>query len=82
MSMHSSNFLIIAKQNNENIYLIEYENKNGVGFVVDFNQGVRYADELIHSIRKKGLWVDLRCSENVAKRILEMIESLEAIEDR
>jgi len=80
--MNSSNFIIIAKQNKENIYLIEYKNKNGVGFVIDFNQGVRYADELIQAIRKKGGWVDIRCSENVAKRILEMILKLKAFESR
>jgi len=74
--MDSSNFTILAKQNNENIYLIEHKNKNGVGFVIDLNQGVRYADELIQSIRRKWLWVDIRCSENVAKRIYEKILTL------
>jgi len=80
--MNSSNFIIIAKQNNEKIYLIEYGNKNGIGFVIDMNRGLRYADDLLQSIRKTAFWVDFRCSQNVAKHIFEMIGKLKVIEGR
>jgi len=80
--MDGSNFIITAKQNNEKIYLIEYRNKNGVGFVIDIDRGFRYADDLLQSIRKTAFWVDFRCSQNIAKRILEMIGKLKVVQGR
>jgi len=73
MKMDIIGLNIVAKQNNKESYLIAYKNKVDVGFVVDLEKGVRYDDNKIQSIRKKGFWIDIRCSENVAKRILEMI---------
>lgn len=74
------NFNIVAKQDNREIYLIEYKNQNGVGFVVDLDKGMRYADDQIQTLRKKGFWFDIRCSENVSKRILKKVVNLEADE--
>ena len=78
--MKSTGLKIAAKQNNMKIYLIEYKHKNGVGFVIDLDKGIRYADDEVRAIRKKGFWLDIYCSENVEKRILEKIAKLEAAE--
>lgn len=64
---------IVAKQNNKEIYLIEYKHQNGVGFVIDLDKGIRYADDEVQAIRKRGFWFDIYCSENVKRRILEKI---------
>ena len=77
--MNSTGLNIVAKQNKRQIYLIGYKNKNGVGFVSDIEKGVRYADDKVQSIRKKGFWIDIHCSENVAKRILEKVIKLKAV---
>jgi hypothetical protein len=81
LKMKSKVLTIVAKQNNKNIYLIEYKHKEGVGFVVDLEKNIRTDDDNVQEIRKKGFWIDIRCSENVAKRILEKIEKLKTIED-
>ena len=78
--MKSTGLKIAAKQNNVEIYLIEYKHKNGVGFVIDLDKGIRFADDEVQSIRKKGFWLDIYCSENVEKRILEKIAGLKAAE--
>jgi hypothetical protein len=79
--MNSTGLNIVAKQNNQEIYLIAYKHKDGVGFVSDLEKGIRYADDKVQSIRKKGFWIDIRCSENIAKRILEKVVKLKAIEE-
>jgi len=78
--MNSTDLNIVAKQNNHEVYLIAYKHKEGVGFVSDIEKGIRYADDKVQSIRKKGFWIDIRCSENIAKRILEKVVKLKAIE--
>ena len=78
--MNSTGLNIIAKQNNIEIYLIAYKHKEDVGFVSDLEKGIRYADDKVQSIRKKGFWFDIHCSENVAKRILEKVVKLKAVE--
>ena len=77
--MNSTGLNILAKQNNKEIYLIAYKHKVDVGFVSDLEKGVRYDDDKIQSIRKKGFWIDIHCSENVARRILEKVATLKAI---
>ena len=77
--MNSTGLNIVAKQNNREIYLIAYKHKDDVGFVSDLEKDIRYADDKVQLIRKKGLWIDIRCSENVAKRILEKVVKLKAI---
>ena len=42
--MNRTSLNIIAKQNNQEIYLISYKHKEGVGFVSDLEKGIRYAD--------------------------------------
>ena len=79
MKMSSTSLNIVAKQNNQEIYLISYKHKEGVGFVSDLEKGIRYADDKVQSIRKKGFWIDIHCSENVAKRILEKVVKLKAV---
>jgi alpha/beta superfamily hydrolase len=78
--MNSTDLNIVAKQNNQEIYLIAYKHKEGVGFVVDLDKGIRYADDKVQSIRKKGFWFGIYCSENAAKRILEKVVELKAVE--
>ena len=80
VNVNSSGLNIVAKQNNQEIYLIAYKHKEGVGFVSDFEKGLRYTDDKVQSIRKKGFWIDIHCSENVAKRILEKVVKLKAVE--
>ena len=77
--MKSTSLNIVAKQNDKEIYLIEYKYKSGVGFVVDLDKGIRYEDDNIQELRKIGFWIDMRCSENIAKRILEKVIELKAI---
>ena len=79
--MNSTGLNIVAKQNNQEIYIIAYQHNEGVGFVSDLGKGVRYADDKIQSIRKKGFWIDIRCSENIAKRILEKVVELKSAEE-
>ena len=79
--MDSTGLNIVAKLNNQEIYLIAYELNGDVGFVSDLKKGVRYADDKVQSIRKKGIWIDIRCSENVARRILEKVLELKAFEE-
>ena len=81
LKMKSIGLNIVAKQNNQEIYLIEYKHKEGVGFVVDLGKNIRYDDDKVQELRKKGFWIDIRCSENVAKRILEKVVKLKAIEE-
>lgn len=76
--MNSSSLNIVAKQNNKEIYLIEYKHKRGVGFVVDLENSIRYDDDKVQDLRKKGFWFDLYCSEKVAKHLLEKVVRLEA----
>jgi hypothetical protein len=78
--MNITGLNIVAKQNNQEIYLIAYKHKKGVGFVSDLKKGIRYADDKVQSIRKKGFWIDIHCSKNVAKRILEKVVKLKAVE--
>lgn len=80
VKMSGKSLYIIAKQNNKEIYLVAYKHKEGIGFVSDLEKGVRYADGKVKSIRKKGFWVDIHCSENAAKRLLEKVVKLKAIE--
>ena len=80
VKMNSTGLYIVAKRNNQEIYLIAYKHKEGVGFVGDLEKGIRYADGKVQSIRKKGFWIDLRCSESVVKRILEKVVKLTAVE--
>ena len=80
VKINSTGLNIVAKQNNQEIYLIAYKHKEGVGFVGDLEKGIRYADDKVQSIRKKGFWIDIRCSENVAKRILEKVVKLKTFE--
>jgi hypothetical protein len=79
LKMNSTGLNIVAKQNNREVYLIAYKHKDDVGFVSDLEKDIRYADDKVQLIRKKGLWIDIRCSENVAKRILEKVVKLKAI---
>ena len=79
--MNSADLNIVAKQNNQEIYLIAYKHKEGIGFISDHEKGIRYADDKVQSIRKKGFWIDLRCSENIAKRILEEVVKLKVVEE-
>ena len=79
LRMKSIDFNIVAKQNKKEIYLIEYKHKKGVGFVIDLDEGIRYADDEVQAIRKKGFWLDIRCSEKVALRILEKIANLKTV---
>lgn len=80
MEMNSKDLNIVAKQNNKEIYLIEYRFKSDVGFVVDLDKGIRYDDDKVQDLRKKGFWFDIRCSENAAKRILEKVANLKTVE--
>ncbi len=80
VKMNSTSLSTVAKQNNQEIYLIAYKHKEGVGFVSDFEKGIRYVDGKVQSIRKKGFWIDIHCSENAAKRILEKVVKLKAVE--
>ncbi len=80
VNMNSTGLNIVAKQNHHEIYLIGYKHKEGVGFVSDLEKSIRYADDKVQSIRKKGFWIDIQCSENVAKRILEKVFSLKTVE--
>jgi len=78
--MNTTGLSIVAKQSNQDIYLIAYKHKEGVGFVGDLEKGIRYADGKVQSIRKKGFWIDFLSSENVVKRILEKVVELKAVE--
>ncbi len=80
MKMNNTGLNIVAKQNHHEIYLIGYKHKEGVGFVSDLEKGIRYADDKVQSIRKKGFWIDIRCSENITKRILEKVIRLKTVE--
>jgi hypothetical protein len=62
---------IVAKPNNQESYLMACELNGDVGFVCDLKKGIRFADDKVKSIRRKGTGVDIRCSANAAKRILE-----------
>ena len=79
--MNSTSLNSVAKQKNQEIYLISYKHQESVGFVSDLKKGVRYADDKVQSIRKKGFWIDIHCSENVAKRILEQVVKLKAVKE-
>lgn len=76
--MESSRYKIVAKQNNHEIYLLAYPYKSNVGFICDFERGVRLADDRVEAIRKKGIWLDFQCSPNVAKRIMRRVDDLKA----
>lgn len=80
MKLNRSDLIIVAKQNNRELYLIAYKHRTGEGFVVDLEKGIRSSDDKVHRIRKKGLWIDIRCSENVSKRILEKVLKLNSFE--
>ena len=80
VKINSTGLNIVAKQNNQEIYLIAYKHKEGVGFVGDLEKGIRYADDKVQSILKKGFWIDFLSSENVVKRILEKVVELKAVE--
>jgi hypothetical protein len=73
VKMNRTSLNIVAKQNKHEIYLIAYKHKENIGFVSDLEQGIRYADDKVQSIRKKGFWIDIHCSENIAKSILEKV---------
>ncbi len=80
VKMNSTGLNIVAKQNNQEIYLITYKHKEGVGFVSDFEKGIRYTNDKVQSIRKKGFWIDIHFSESAEKRILEKVVKLKAVE--
>ena len=80
LKMKSTGLKIAAKQNKKEIYLIEYKDKNDVGFVIDLDKGIRYGDDKVQAIRKKGFWYDIYCSENIAARILEKVGGLKPVE--
>ena len=80
VKMNSTDLNIVAKQNNHEIYLIAYKHKERVGFVSDLEKGIRYADDKVQSIRKKGFWIDIHCSENITKRILDKVRKLKTVE--
>ncbi len=80
VKMNSTGLSIVAKQSNQEIYLIAYKHKEDVGFVSDLENGIRYADGEVQSIRKKGFWTDFLGSENVVKLILEKVVKLKAVE--
>ena len=78
--MNISDFNIIAKLDNKEIYMIEYRKNSGFGFVVDLDKCIRYDDENIEELRKHGFWFDFHCSENVARRILEEVINMKSDE--
>jgi len=76
--MDETDLKIVAKQNNHEVYLLSYTHDESVGFVGDLEKGVCHADDKVQTIRKKGFWIDMHCSENVAKRILGKVLKLKA----
>ena len=80
--MSNDKFKIIAKSNVKESYLMAYINRMDVGFIADFENGVLSPDGLIPSLRKGGVWIDFRCSDNIKKRILEQVDLLKAAADK
>ena len=78
--MNSTGLYIVAKRNNQEIFLVAYKHEEGTGFVADIDEGVRYPDNKVQKIRKKGYWIDIQCSGNVEKIILKKVAGLKAAE--
>ncbi len=78
--MNTNGLNIIAKQNNREIYLLSYDHAAGTGFVADFERQVRYPEDNIQTIRKKGFWIDIQCSQNVKNAILKKVNELNSID--
>ena len=78
--MSTNGLNIIAKQNNRDIYLLAYSHTEGLGFVADLDRRVRYPDDNIQAIRKKGFWIDIQCSQNVRNAILKKVNELQGID--
>lgn len=74
--MNDNGLIIVAKRNNQEVYLLEYKLKKGSGFIADLANGVRYPDDSVQAIRKKGFWVDIQCSKNVGMSILRKVAGL------
>ena len=77
--MNSNELYIVAKRNNQEIFLIAYKHDEDTGFVADLDEGVRYPDNNVQAIRKKGFWIDIQCGENVEKTILKKVAGLKAV---
>jgi hypothetical protein len=78
--MNRNELYIVAKRNNQEIFLVAYTHEDGSGFVADLDEGVRYPDSNVQTIRKKGFWIDIQFGKNVENVILKKIAGLKAIE--
>jgi len=74
-----SNLRIVAKQSNQEAYLIAYKYKEGMGFTVNLENNTRTADDKIQFIRQRGFWYDFQCSEKLERRILEKAVELKPV---